>query len=83
MYERRNLRIRPSYTVDGLVAGTWDVEVKRGLRFVEGPKISTAGGLTSGIDLALRVGKRAQLLQVAPCHAYSRDFERRAKAPCG
>jgi transcriptional regulator GlxA family with amidase domain len=35
-----------------------DVEVKRGLRFVEGPKISTAGGLTSGIDLALRVVER-------------------------
>jgi hypothetical protein len=30
VYERKNLRIRPSYTVDGLVAGTWDVEVKRG-----------------------------------------------------
>jgi Winged helix DNA-binding domain len=29
VYERRNLRIRPSFTVDGLVAGTWDVEVKR------------------------------------------------------
>jgi transcriptional regulator GlxA family with amidase domain len=35
-----------------------DVQVKRGLRFVEGPKISTAGGLTSGIDLALRVVDR-------------------------
>src|SRR6185295_15664984 len=32
-----------------------DVSLKRGLRFVEGGKISTAGGLTSGIDLALRV----------------------------
>jgi winged helix DNA-binding protein len=30
VYERRNLRIKPSYTVNGLVAGTWDVEVKRG-----------------------------------------------------
>jgi hypothetical protein len=30
VYERANLRIKPSYTVDGLVAGTWDVEVKRG-----------------------------------------------------
>jgi transcriptional regulator GlxA family with amidase domain len=30
----------------------------RGVRFVEGPKISTAGGLTSGIDLALRVIER-------------------------
>ena len=29
VYERANLRIRPSYTVDGLVAGTWDVEVRR------------------------------------------------------
>jgi hypothetical protein len=30
VYEPKNLRIRPSYTIDGLVAGTWDVEVKRG-----------------------------------------------------
>jgi hypothetical protein len=30
VYERRNLRIKPSYTVDGFVAGVWDVEVKRG-----------------------------------------------------
>lgn len=35
-----------------------DVKLKRGLRFVENPKISTAGGLTSGIDLALRVVER-------------------------
>jgi transcriptional regulator GlxA family with amidase domain len=35
-----------------------DVEVRRGLRFVEGPKISTSGGLTSGIDLALRIVDR-------------------------
>ena len=35
-----------------------DVKLKRGLRFVEGSKISTAGGLTSGIDLALRVVER-------------------------
>lgn len=35
-----------------------DVKLKRGLRFVEGPRISTAGGLTSGIDLALRVVER-------------------------
>jgi transcriptional regulator GlxA family with amidase domain len=35
-----------------------DVSLKRGLRFVEGDKISTAGGLTSGIDLALRVVDR-------------------------
>ena len=35
-----------------------DIQVKRGVRFVEGEKISTAGGLTSGTDLALRVIER-------------------------
>jgi hypothetical protein len=30
VYERRNLQIRPSYLVDGLVAGTWSIEVERG-----------------------------------------------------
>jgi transcriptional regulator GlxA family with amidase domain len=35
-----------------------DIQVKRGVRFVEGDKISTAGGLTSGTDLALRVVER-------------------------
>jgi len=34
------------------------VKVKRGVRFVEGERISTAGGLSSGIDLALRVVER-------------------------
>lgn len=34
------------------------VKVKRGVRFVEGAKISTAAGLTSGIDLSLRVVER-------------------------
>ncbi len=29
VYERRNLRIRPTYLVDGRVAGTWALEVKR------------------------------------------------------
>jgi len=43
---------------DRLAASFPDVRVRRGLRFVEGPKISTAGGLTSGIDLALRVVER-------------------------
>jgi transcriptional regulator GlxA family with amidase domain len=35
-----------------------DLDVKRGLRFVEGGRLATAGGLTSGIDLALRVVER-------------------------
>jgi len=35
-----------------------EIQVKRGIRFVENEKISTAGGLTSGTDLALRVVER-------------------------
>ena len=36
-----------------------DVKVERAARFVEGaPNLATAGGLTSGIDLALRVVER-------------------------
>jgi len=35
-----------------------DVQLRRGVRFVENGKISTAGGLTSGIDLALHVVER-------------------------
>ncbi|HEX5707210.1 MAG TPA: DJ-1/PfpI family protein [Pyrinomonadaceae bacterium] len=34
------------------------VKVKEGLRFIEGERISTSGGLTSGIDLSLRVVER-------------------------
>jgi len=35
-----------------------NVDLKRGVRFVEGEKISTAAGLSSGIDLALRIVER-------------------------
>jgi transcriptional regulator GlxA family with amidase domain len=35
-----------------------EVQLQRGKRFVEGDGIATAGGLTSGIDLALRVVER-------------------------
>jgi len=34
------------------------VKLRRGPRYVESPKVATAGGLTSGIDLALRVVER-------------------------
>jgi transcriptional regulator GlxA family with amidase domain len=44
--------------VDKLQREFPDIQVKRGVRFVEGEKISTAGGLTSGTDLALRVVER-------------------------
>ena len=35
-----------------------DIDVKSGLRFVENGKIDTAGGLTSGVDMALRIVER-------------------------
>jgi transcriptional regulator GlxA family with amidase domain len=35
-----------------------DVELRRGVRFVESGRLATAGGLTSGIDLALHVVER-------------------------
>jgi transcriptional regulator GlxA family with amidase domain len=44
--------------LDRLASQFPDVRVKRGVRFVENERISTAGGLTSGIDLALRVVER-------------------------
>jgi transcriptional regulator GlxA family with amidase domain len=44
--------------IDKLKRDFPDIDVKRGIRFVEGEKISTAGGLTSGTDLALRVVER-------------------------
>jgi transcriptional regulator GlxA family with amidase domain len=35
-----------------------DVELKRGLRFVDNGRVASAGGLTSGIDLALHIVQR-------------------------
>lgn len=35
-----------------------DVDVKRGVRFVDNGRIATAGGLTSGIDMALHIVAR-------------------------
>lgn len=52
-----------------------DVKLKRGLRFVEGPKISTAGGLTSGIDLALRVVERYFGREIAEQTAYYMEYQ--------
>jgi transcriptional regulator GlxA family with amidase domain len=52
-----------------------DVTVKRGLRFVEGEKISTAGGLSSGIDLALRVVERYFGREVAQATANYMEYQ--------
>jgi transcriptional regulator GlxA family with amidase domain len=53
-----------------------DVKVKRGLRFVEADnRISTAGGLSSGIDLALRVVDRYFGRQVAQATAIYMEYQ--------
>jgi len=55
-----------------------DVKLRRGLRFVEGPKISTAGGLTSGIDLALRVVERYFGRPTAEQTAFYMEYQSKA-----
>jgi transcriptional regulator GlxA family with amidase domain len=52
-----------------------DIQVKRGVRFVEGEKISTAGGLTSGTDLALRVVERYFGRDVAQTTAIYMEYQ--------
>ena len=52
-----------------------DVNLKRGLRFVENDKISTAGGLSSGIDLALRVVERYFGRDVAQATATYMEYQ--------
>jgi len=52
-----------------------DIQVKRGVRFVEGEKISTAGGLTSGTDLALRVVERYFGHEVAQTTASYMEYQ--------
>jgi transcriptional regulator GlxA family with amidase domain len=53
-----------------------DVQVRRGLRFVEsGGRIATAGGLTSGIDLALRVVERYFGREVAQTTADYMEYQ--------
>ena len=52
-----------------------DIQVKRGVRFVEGERISTAGGLTSGTDLALRVVERYYGREVAQTTATYMEYQ--------
>ena len=51
------------------------IHVKRGARFVEQGSIATAGGLSSGIDLALRVVERYYGRQVAEATAYDMEYQ--------
>lgn len=52
-----------------------NIDVKRGVRFVEGDKISSAGGLTSGIDLALRIVERYYGRRVAQTTADYMEYQ--------
>jgi transcriptional regulator GlxA family with amidase domain len=59
----------------GLAAQFPDVQVKRGARFVEEGNLATAGGLSSGIDLALRVVERYFGRDVAKRTAYEMEYQ--------
>ena len=52
-----------------------DVRLKRGARFTEDGNLATAGGLSSGIDLALRVVQRYFGHQVAVDTAYQLEYQ--------
>ena len=52
-----------------------DVHLKRGARFVEDGNLATAGGLSSGIDLALHVVERYFGHEVAQKTAYELEYQ--------
>jgi transcriptional regulator GlxA family with amidase domain len=52
-----------------------DVHLQRGVRFVDNDKIATAGGLTSGIDLALHVVERYFGADIARDTAKDMEYE--------
>jgi putative intracellular protease/amidase/YHS domain-containing protein len=52
-----------------------DVHLQRGARFVDEGHLATAGGLSSGIDLALHVVKRYYGREVAEKTAYTLEYQ--------
>src|SRR5205814_10580552 len=52
-----------------------EVQLKRGARFVENGNLATAGGLSSGIDLALHVVERYYGRVVARKTAYNMEYQ--------
>jgi putative intracellular protease/amidase/YHS domain-containing protein len=52
-----------------------NVQLKRGARFVENGNLASAGGLSSGIDLALRVVERYYGRDVAQKTAYNMEYQ--------
>jgi transcriptional regulator GlxA family with amidase domain len=52
-----------------------DIRLQRGARFVEDGNLATAGGLSSGIDLALRVVERYYGREIAQKTAYNMEYQ--------
>jgi putative intracellular protease/amidase/YHS domain-containing protein len=52
-----------------------DIQLKRGARFVEDGNLASAGGLSSGIDLALRVVERYYGREIAQKTAYNMEYQ--------
>src|SRR5436853_7552002 len=52
-----------------------DIQLKRGARFVDNGNLATAGGLSSGIDLALHVVERYYGREVAQKTAYNMEYQ--------
>jgi YHS domain-containing protein len=52
-----------------------DIRVQRGARFVDEGPVATAGGLSSGIDLALHVVERYFGRDVAKSTAYQMEYQ--------
>ncbi len=61
--------------LDRLESDFPEVDVKRGVRLVDNGDIATAGGLTSGIDMALRVVARYFGPEVAETTAVYMEYE--------
>jgi transcriptional regulator GlxA family with amidase domain len=57
------------------------VDLQRELRFVDNGRIATAGGLTSGIDLALHVVERYFGRAAADTTATYMEYQRVASMP--
>ncbi len=51
-----------------------DIELRRGLRFVDSGHIATAGGLTSGIDMALHIVSRYYGVETAAATAAYMEY---------
>ena len=61
--------------VQRLVEASTEIRLQRGARFVEEDNLATAGGLSSGIDLALHVVERYYGREVARQTAYEMEYQ--------